>query len=634
MDRSNATTLPAGEVGGEFPDVNPEDTVVFVACSDDDFRAQGIALAFSLNRYAPGSNIHFHVACPAEDFDHVCGLLLIALSDLHLTVSYEQLTLPTEGTERTEFIACVGVIRLNDVFLSSPARYLSLPVNCLVRGQIIPILDSLPSADLAFSDARQDTIHSDELPQSCLLSPTDAAREFSRVEAGMILEAIRGGAVPAGTAANMCRKAIHDIITPDTGFSMVDLPATLLDPDCAESSIVWYDQHHATEGSHPFRVFFQSIWPDNLEDNIRQAFWRDEESGNRGNVLILSPRLDSSFKRNPLVTSDVRDGFKAAEVVELRRYWAEFAQGIGGAVSRRGANTRTLTLDNWRFSADMINFLNPDLVIVPHRQSFQLDGIRAPAFYYMQIVFRWLFSLDAKGWGAGASEYPFGEYELGDPDSEVYDTYARHLLDNNDSKFPQPKSLDVDDLKRSGAIPDGPYIFFPCQIPHDEVVRFFFDQDEVSVVKALADWASAAGIQLVFKGHPANPTSMEPLRAAGVGETVRWSDASIHDLIRHSAAVYTINSGAGVEVILHGKPLVTFGRAEYDIVSIRADVDALDDAWERVITWDEDVETQKYRRFMDWFCRTYAIDLSDTGNVEARFDRAADKVLSVIEFRE
>ena len=61
-----------------------------------------------------------------------------------------------------------------------------------------------------------------------------------------------------------------------------------------------------------------------------------------------------------------------------------------------------------------------------------------------------------------------------------------------------------------------------------------------------------------------------------------WSDASIHDLINHAKAVYTINSGVGFEAMFYNKPIVTFGRIEYDAVTIHASLDNLSEVWHRV----------------------------------------------------
>ena len=46
-----------------------------------------------------------------------------------------------------------------------------------------------------------------------------------------------------------------------------------------------------------------------------------------------------------------------------------------------------------------------------------------------------------------------------------------------------------------------------------------------------------------------------------------WSDLSIHDLIAAAEIVVTVNSGVGMETVLHQKPVYAFGRANYSEIS-------------------------------------------------------------------
>jgi len=41
------------------------------------------------------------------------------------------------------------------------------------------------------------------------------------------------------------------------------------------------------------------------------------------------------------------------------------------------------------------------------------------------------------------------------------------------------------------------------------------------------------------------------------------SDASVHDLISGANAVFTVNSGVGLEALLHGRPVVVTGECDY-----------------------------------------------------------------------
>jgi hypothetical protein len=335
-------------------------------------------------------------------------------------------------------------------------------------------------------------------------------------------------------------------------------------------------------------------------ENMRRRFWGGAHARK---ALILVPQLDLPFKRP---SGLVRRG---GEIMPLRRHWRTFADNARAALREAGFNARILARPMWELTPKLADAYAADVVLVPHRERHQFD-CATPVLFWMQTPLPHLFTVDAQGWGAGASGYPF-DHSGGDPESGTFDDLAKRIA-ANESKFDQPPRRSRKHLIAGGTIPDKPYIFFPCQIPHDETIRYHSDVEVVDVVRALAGWANAAGVPVVFKEHPVNRASMKPLReVAPASEHVRWSEGSIHDLIAHSQAVYTVNSGAGLEAILHGKPVMTFGRAEYDGVAIKGEIEHIGSAWNTVwaraagagIGWTTD-----YRRFIDWFANRHAFD--------------------------
>lgn len=326
-------------------------------------------------------------------------------------------------------------------------------------------------------------------------------------------------------------------------------------------------------------------------------------------VLILAPDLDLPFKRPGLRKRGVDEPTQA-----LRFWWHRFAHEAQTAFVLAGHTARVLTLPAWEITPDLVRAYAPDLALVPHRQRADFPcGV--PCLFYMQMYARWLFTCDPQGWGAGASVYPVDD-RSGDPQSDAYDTLAQQVI--RESKFEQPASECPD-------LPDE-YIFFPCQIPHDENVVQHSDVKEAELVGRLAEWANARGVDVVFKPHPANPQSMKPLKqAAPPSGRVHWINANVHDLILRSTAVYTINSGVGFEAILHGKPVATFGHCEYDAVTYHGSDHTLDNLWTAVrpnpCRPASMFTTHGYRRFVDWFVRRYAVDLSDTARLSGRMTR-------------
>ena len=174
-------------------------------------------------------------------------------------------------------------------------------------------------------------------------------------------------------------------------------------------------------------------------------------------------------------------------------------------------------------------------------------------------------TVDPAGWGASLSFLP-----LPTSPSEAADRrYAvlRERIFRNESIFTQPAL--------TGPPVAGDYDLFLCQLPHDETIQFHSDVSVSEALAAVLAHCRHLGRRLVVKGHPANRKSMEPLKAltSAYAEAVWIDDVSIHACIAGAACVFTVNSGSGMEVLLHGRPLIRFGRAEYDAIVDQAKLD-------------------------------------------------------------
>ena len=330
------------------------------------------------------------------------------------------------------------------------------------------------------------------------------------------------------------------------------------------------------------------------------------------NMHVVFFQLDPTapwITENRPVTPAKLEAMRAdLEQMELRRRWTAFVDSTATSFRHDGWKVDITVVDRWAISASAVDATGADIVFVPHSTRSQLGPTRRPVMFYMQVMQRWLFSADPAGWGAASSRYPCKGYMSGNPDSGVWEIYRTRLAENNQSKFMQRSAATRAELVASGAIPDRPFIFFPCQIPHDESLTLFSDISEVDLIKALADWSRKSDVTVVFKEHPANRRAMRPLRDAA-GTDAFWSDASVHDLIREAAAVYTLNSGVGFETLVHETPLATFARAEYDVVAEMGEIGDLDQIWATCRGWNPTNGMLERRRFIDWYCRSHAIDL-------------------------
>ena len=172
------------------------------------------------------------------------------------------------------------------------------------------------------------------------------------------------------------------------------------------------------------------------------------------------------------------------------------------------------------------------------------------------------FSLDTNGF-SGWAAWPTAAAAESASDAEVEGFFARlqqEIVSARRSKYAQPGR---------GALPEGPYVFLPLQVPDDAVARLArLTQKEL--VEAVTDRYHGSLMQIVIKPHPYDPSAATQTllsEACARSSNVTISQANIHDLIAGAAYVITINSGVGVEALLQLKQVITAGASDYESVT-------------------------------------------------------------------
>ena len=313
-------------------------------------------------------------------------------------------------------------------------------------------------------------------------------------------------------------------------------------------------------------------------------------------VLILKPRLDLPFKQFSASASN-------PNLPDLRTYWEKFINSLTKAHQKQGDTVLVVEAPRWQFTNDVVKQYNADRVYVPHTEEDRFKGGET-CMYYMQSVFPELFTIDSKGWGGGADFVHKKDILRDDKsDDSSFEKYKKRIH-TNQSKFAQPDD-DVD-------LGPSKFIFVPLQLPHDETIKYHSNISVHEFVESLCRWSSRSLVPIVFKGHPANIQSMEPLvniinKYPTLTSHIKYvTDISIHKLIEASSAVYLINSGVGMEAMLHVKPIVSFGRSEYQNYVHNGTIDDLESAYQHVQKTNvEDLEID-YRLFFDWYVNKIA----------------------------
>ncbi len=112
------------------------------------------------------------------------------------------------------------------------------------------------------------------------------------------------------------------------------------------------------------------------------------------------------------------------------------------------------------------------------------------------------------------------------------------------------------------------FVFVPMQVSTDIVADLAY-VDADTMLMTVAEHYRASDTKVVVKRHPyCRSFRVQALlrKLAASGDIVLTSN-SVHDLLSQCERVITVNSGVGVEALLHGKSVITTGKADYAYAS-------------------------------------------------------------------
>ena len=316
--------------------------------------------------------------------------------------------------------------------------------------------------------------------------------------------------------------------------------------------------------------------------------------------VILAPRLDVPFKKFSIV-------HKNCVNEPIREHWKNFIE------QKVAEGYHKVEAPRWMFNSGIEKYFPNCQILVPHVEQHNWGGGHR-TYFYMQTVFPWLFTVDPLGWAGGA------QYIASfDPEAE-YDATAYHKMQEyirKGSKFQHLQSKTTD----WGTIDKGYYIIVPLQLPHDETIKYHSDFSVEEFVTRICEWVveTEDAPEVVFKGHPVNLKSMQPLkeivekfRADGnqrVKDSLTYIEqGNFHELVEHSIGMFVLNGGSGQEAMLMEKPVVCFGRCDYAPAVVQGDIKDVDQAYNDMMFDDVGERKQMYERWYDWYVNQICID--------------------------
>jgi hypothetical protein len=579
-------------LGNYYGVVHPKESV-FAACDSNYFLAHAEPFVYSLD--AIGKNVHIHVVNPTPQVLALAGLLY-GTTKVDVGFTFEDVEFKDSTAEqRRTYYASVRFLAA-PIFLPYFKKMLITDIDCVFNKPF-----DYPEEMLGY------------YPRESLPGTVGWEHEATKLAAGAVYYDHRA----QDTAERVVQifsqlpfiwfvdqMALNEAFKHWPKEVVRHFDDTFMDWTFKEDSIMWTGKGDLKNSNDVY-----------LAKKAEYKLLR-EKLGSTKNIF-LRPVLNIPFKTDKNRVSVVG----AADTSPIRHHWRHLAHKLnkGGQkvnyVTRKGEE-KTLNVEEtlnvmtpqWMINEQMNSYFREDQnVFIPHHDhnTFSCKP-RENVFYYMQTVFPWLFTIDQKGWGArGAFTSTFSTSRR--YTDEAFNKMRDYVL-TGASKFEQPAN-GYDSIKDEIG---GDYIFVPLQIPHDKVIEFDSPILVHEFVIALCKWADEAPgrPKIVFKGHPVNPGSMSQIKEviADYTNVMYVTDVDIHSMIDNAEATYVINSGTGQEAMLLDAKVVTFGRSEYDQVTIHGSIDDLDRAWIYVKNDNTEARKKLYRKWYDWYINDVTFD--------------------------
>jgi hypothetical protein len=245
--------------------------------------------------------------------------------------------------------------------------------------------------------------------------------------------------------------------------------------------------------------------------------------------------------------------------------------------------------------------------------------------FWMQMHMKYLFTLDSRGWGCDHSAYPHRMKEFVEEDSEQATDFCYQLSDelhaSKESKIEQPTDCDQTPPR---------FILVPVQIPRDYTIKHHSPITVKYFIDSIQAWAVETMNHVCFKMHPCNAMDCDLHQAideaAEKSHFIHKVEGNIHELIKRAEGVFVINSGTGFEALVHGKPVVTFGQSDYNLVSHNGDLRRLDEARNFIYSYKDEFRRLGYQ-FVRWYHTKHAYDVRNVLESKERLTEYLGEVL-------
>lgn len=565
----------------------PTSPVVMAACDSHYFIRFAPAFVASIAKNTE-LDIHIHVVNPTDEvFALAC--YLNSRVDRRVTYTFNDLDLTSLGkdfklsnaTNRPEVRAYYASLR----FLVAPF--------ILKHAQKIIILDIDCMAMKNFNFPQNYSVG--YFPRKSLEGTSGWEQEGTKVAAGCVYfssEAMNVCNAVSETLGGLPLQWFNDQIALNHVFSQIPdelcwkYDWTFMDWEFRDDTIIW-------TGKGPRKY-------DNPKYVAKQNEYHDLIMNNEYDKVVLAPRLDIPFKQFDIVREKTVNE-------PIREHWKNF---IDKKIEKGHFKVESA---RWMFNSKIEKYFpNAKEILVPHVEEHNWKG-GPNAYFYMQTVFPWLFTVDPLGWAGGASyvdefdpnaEYSSAEFEL-----------MKEKLGKGKFGHLQKNYNDWNHIDKEN------YIIVPLQLPHDETIKYHSDFSVEKFVTKICEWAIAIddAPQIVFKGHPVNLNSMKPLAEIiekyrseseiGFNRLLYITHGNFRELVESSQAMFVLNGGSGQEAMLLEKPVACFGRCDYATAVVQGNIEDVDSAWQEIVFDDMEERIELYKKWYHWYIKKICINV-------------------------
>ena len=181
------------------------------------------------------------------------------------------------------------------------------------------------------------------------------------------------------------------------------------------------------------------------------------------------------------------------------------------------------------------------------------------------------------------------------------------FVDANVSKYSQSGD--------SGPLPTN-YVFVALQVSTDVVAQLGF-MTGMELLDGVVKHYRGTGTRVVVKRHPfcRSMKVQESLdRWEAEGDIIR-SNSSIHGILKNAQVVFTINSGVGLEALMHEKTVIVGGSCDY---CYAARVANNRDELSQILTGNLAPDRKRIREFLYFFTQRFAVPATDSTGIRLR----------------